>query len=488
MTPTTPRARFRAALLGMAATVGLLATACGGSDDVDAAGAGTGSGGGGTVTVTVGYQSKTINTVTAGTLLRELGYFEERLEALTAETGVEYVVDWQDYPSGPPITAQMIAGKIDIGSMGDYPALVNGAQTQDLDDARSALVSITGYNLRGSLNGVVVPLDSPARTLEDLAGQDVSTSVGSAGHGMLVSALDKAGLSVDDVRLVNQEPSVGASALEGGQVAALAQFVPWPEVMIYRGIGRKLYDGGDNDLPTMHGVVLRTLWAEQQPEIAEAFLAAQVDATEYLHENPLAAAQTVSHITGLEVEVVYLFNGPNGIVSFDPTIKPELVTALGEDIPFLRSLGALEDLDVDGFVDDTILRDVIGADYEEQAGRLTNPALLTGEDAVCGVTVDDPATASELWFVGEDTTSVAATPTCLLLAVAGSETELRVGYVPDTLTGTRMFAATATWVVDPSATETERYLPFATLSAAEGYVADHPGSSLIEFDAAIEEV
>jgi len=35
------------------------------------------AGSGSTVTVTVGYQSKTINTVTAGTLLRSLGSFEQ---------------------------------------------------------------------------------------------------------------------------------------------------------------------------------------------------------------------------------------------------------------------------------------------------------------------------------------------------------------------------------------------------------------------------
>ena len=33
-------------------------------------------------TVTIGYQSKTINTVTAGTLLRERGYFEKRLKEI----------------------------------------------------------------------------------------------------------------------------------------------------------------------------------------------------------------------------------------------------------------------------------------------------------------------------------------------------------------------------------------------------------------------
>src|ERR1044072_2304546 len=76
--------------------------------------------------ITVGYQSKTINTVTAGTLLRARGYFEERLRELGKKTGTTYEVQWQDYDTGAPITAQMVAGKIDIGSMGDYPLLING--------------------------------------------------------------------------------------------------------------------------------------------------------------------------------------------------------------------------------------------------------------------------------------------------------------------------------------------------------------------------
>ncbi|GHB38550.1 hypothetical protein GCM10010331_27690 [Streptomyces xanthochromogenes] len=94
-----------------------LATACGGGAGADA------GGGAKTVTVTVGYQSKTINTVTAGTLLRSLGYFEQELTALGKRDGTTYEVKWQDYATDAPITAQMAAGKIDIGSMGDFPVL-----------------------------------------------------------------------------------------------------------------------------------------------------------------------------------------------------------------------------------------------------------------------------------------------------------------------------------------------------------------------------
>ena len=148
----------------------------------------------GVVNVVVGYQSKTINTVTAGTLLRAQGYLEHRLADITTRTGTKYAVRWQDYDTGAPITAQMLAEKIDIGSMGDYPMLINGSKTQANPLARTEMVSVTGYNPKGALNMVVVAPNSSATTLADLAGAKVSASVGSAGHGTLVRALDKAGV------------------------------------------------------------------------------------------------------------------------------------------------------------------------------------------------------------------------------------------------------------------------------------------------------
>lgn len=54
----------------------------------------------GVVNVVVGYQSKTINTVTAGTLLRAQGYLEHRLADITTRTGTKYAVRWQDYDTG----------------------------------------------------------------------------------------------------------------------------------------------------------------------------------------------------------------------------------------------------------------------------------------------------------------------------------------------------------------------------------------------------
>src|SRR5581483_7602805 len=196
-----------------------------------------------TVTITVGYQSRTINTVTAGTLLRSLGYFEQDLRTLSKQTGVSYKVAWQDYATGAPITAGMVAGKIDIGSMGDYPLLLNAARGKALGQP-TKLVSVTGYNLRGGLNMVVTRPDSPLTSLAQLAGHKISTSVGSAADGTLVQALGRAGVNPSSgISKLNQQPSVGASALRAGSVDALSQFVAWPGLLVFQKQAMLLYDG-----------------------------------------------------------------------------------------------------------------------------------------------------------------------------------------------------------------------------------------------------
>ncbi len=439
-----------------------------------------------TVRVVIGYQSKTINTVTAGTLLRAKGFLEQRLADLTNTTDVEYNVEWQDYDTGAPITAQMVAEKIDIGSMGDYPLLINGSKTQANERARTELVSVTGYSPTGSLNMVVVPPASPATTLDDLRGQKVSASVGSAGHGYLVQALTQDGIDPNTgVEVLNQQPQVGASALESGQVQALSQFVAWPGLLVFQDKAKLLYDGGELNVPTFHGVVVRTDYANRHPEVLDAFLQAQLDATDFLNDNPLEAAEIVADSSGLPQEVVYLYNGPGG-TSFDPTLKPLLVDALRGDVDYLKSIGDFAELDVDGFASDAPLRkafDERGLEYDTTLDTVVNPLAVTGDDPVCGVAVTDPRLAGELWIDGRDSTQSAANPGCLLRAIREASTngeQIRAAYVPDTEFGTRWFADKSVWVSNGA-----DLLPFATAAGAERYIAAHPGSTEVDYQEAL---
>jgi NitT/TauT family transport system substrate-binding protein len=427
----------------------------------------------GVVNVVVGYQSKTINTVTAGTLLRAQGYLEHRLADITTRTGTKYAVRWQDYDTGAPITAQMLAEKIDIGSMGDYPMLINGSKTQANPLARTEMVSVTGYNPKGALNMVVVAPNSSATALADLAGSKVSASVGSAGHGTLVRALDKA--RINGVEVLNQQPQVGASALESGQVQALSQFVAWPGLLVYQGKAKLLYDGAELNLPTLHGVVVRRSYASAHPEVLAAFLQAQLDATDFLNDKPLEAARIVAQGSGLPQEVVYLYNGPGG-TSFDTTLKPSLADALKSDVPYLKSIGDFADLDISEFVQDQPLRTVFaarGQNYDAARAATANPSVLRG----------NPGQASELWLDGTDATQTVADPTSLLRAVRDATArgaKVRAAYVPDAELGTRWFADKAAWVQDG-----QRFLPFGTPAGARRYLAAHPGSVAVDYQQAL---
>ncbi|MEU6423623.1 ABC transporter substrate-binding protein [Streptomyces spiralis] len=422
-------------------------SACGGSAE---------AGDAKTVTITVGYQSKTINTVTAGTLLRSLGYFERALDAL--HDGHVYKVDWQDYATGAPITAQMTAGKIDIGSMGDFPLLINAARGKQLGKP-TRLVSVTGYNLRGGLNTIVTSPDSTLSSLTALKGKKVSTSVGSAADGTLVRALQRAGIDPDKgIEKLNQQPAVGASALSSGSADALSQFVAWPGLLAHQGKAKALYDGAQLNLPTFHGVTAREDFAQRRPAVLEAFLKAQTEATDYLDAHPVAAAEKVAEATGLPAEVVYLYNGAHGIATFDPAIKPRLLSALKQDVSVLKAEKLTGDIDVDSFVDDRYVRKALGADYAKRLASLP------------------PAAASEVWPKGAQKTIGFKSPAELLRHVAGHKNGIRAAYVPDATTGTLWFADRAVWVADG-----DQLLPFVAPATAKAYVAAHPGARVITY-------
>lgn len=440
----------------------------------------SGSGSANEVTVVVGYQSKTINTVTAGTLLRAQGYLEKRLGEVTSRTGTKYTVQWQDYDTGAPITAQMLAEKIDIGSMGDYPLLINGSKTQTNAKARTELVSITGYNAKGALNMVVVPPNSPITELPELKDKKVSASVGSAGHGTLVRALRNDGLDpAKDVEVLNQQPQVGASALESGQVQALSQFVAWPGLLVFQKKAKLLYDGAELNVPTFHGVVVRRDYAKQHPEVLDAFLQAQLDATDFIHDKPLDAARIVAEGSGLPQEVVYLYNGPGG-TSFDTTLKSSLIDAFTSDVPYLKSIGDFADLNIDEFVQDGPLRQAYTSrakSYDTELAAKVNPLVLHPAGGA------DPEQAAEIWFDGKDSTQVYGTAQELLKAVNAASAagqKVRAAYVADTELGTRWFADHAWWVRDSAGLH-----PFTTSSGATRYVGAHPGATPLDYPQAL---
>jgi NitT/TauT family transport system substrate-binding protein len=427
-----------------------------------------------TVTIGIGTQNTTTNTVTGGIVIKELGLLEKYLPKAGKYSNIDFKLDWQNSTSGPPITNGMVANKIQFGMMGDYPLLINGATGQQNKGNETELIAIIAYNAFGAGNGVVVHKDSPYYQLSDLKGKNVSVPFGSAAHGMLLQAMQARGWPDDYWNLVSQTPEIGTTNLQEKKLDAHADFVPFAELLPYRGFARKIFDGAETKMPTFHGVVVRKDFAEKYPEVVVAYIKALMDADDWVRKNPKAAAEKIQQWTKIEKEVVYIFLGPGGIHTLDPTIKPILVNAIKADYAVLQKLNRVKQFNVDAWVNETYLRQAFkerALNYEAQKQTLANYDI-EGKDPVCNKAVTRPKESGEIWIEGGDIVPASST-VCTFRGIkkyqdAGKK--IAVAYVYDKSLGIKVFADKA-FYSSSGAAATLDVVPFLLKKDAEAYAA-----------------
>jgi NitT/TauT family transport system substrate-binding protein len=439
-----------------------------------------------TVTIGIGTQNTTTNTVTAGVVIRQLNLLQQYLPKDGKYANVDFQFDWQNFTSGPPVTNAMMANKLQFGTMGDYPLIVNGFTFQNNPDSKTRLIAVDAYNLFGSGNGIVVHKDSPYYQLSDLKGKVVSVPFGSAAHGMLLKAMQDRGWPADYFQLANQSPEVGSTNLQEQKIDAHADFVPFAELLPFRGFARKIFDGAETSLPTWHGVVVRTDFAEKYPEVVVAFVKAMIAADKWVRADPKTAAEKIEQWTGINKEVVYIFLGPGGVMTMDPTIKPQLIQAAAQDAKVLQNLGRMQDFDVNKWVDDSYIRKAyaeLGMDYDAYLKKTDNYEVA-GSDAFCKKPITEPRKAGEVWIDGEGILPFSSTA-CTLGAYAefaAKGKKINVAYVFDTARGIKLFANQAFYATGSGS---DGIAPFLLKKDAEDF-ASKSGGKVLSFDEALK--
>ena len=432
-----------------------------------------------TVTIGIGTQNTTTNTVTTGAVIRELHLLDQYLPKDGKYANINFQFDWENFTSGPPVTNAMMAGKLQFGTMGDYPLIVNGFTFQSNPDSKSRLIAVDAYNLYGSGNGVVVHKDSPYFQLSDLKGKVVSVPFGSAAHGMLLKAIQDRGWPTDYMQLVNQSPEVGSTNLQEQKIDAHADFVPFAELLPFRGFARKIFDGAETNLPTWHGVVVRTDFAQQYPEVVVAYIKAIIAANKWVRSNPQMAAEKIEQWTGINKEVVYIFLGPGGDMTLDPTIKPQLIAAAEQDVKVLQSLGRMQDFDVKAWADDSYIRKAyaeLGLDYDAEIKKTDNYEVA-GDDQFCKKPITEPRKAGEVWVDGEGIKPFSSAA-CALGAYAdfvAKGKKVDVAYVFDTTRGIKLFADQAFYATGSGK---DAIAPFLLKKDAESFASQNGGKVL----------
>ncbi len=437
------------------------------------------------VVISIGTQNTTTNTVTGGVVLKEMHLIEKYLPHTGKYKDIDFKFDWENFTSGPPITNGMMAKKLQIGMMGDYPLLVNGATGQAQPGNETLLVAIIAYNAFGAGNGLVVHKDSPYYELSDLKGKLVSVPFGSAAHGMILQAMQSRGWGDDYWNLVSQSPEVGTTNLQERKIDAHADFVPFADLLPYRGFARKIFDGAETRIPTFHGVVVRKEFAREYPEVVVAYIKALMEANAWVRSNPSAAAAKIEEWTRIEKEVAYLYLGPGGIHTLDPTIKPRWLDAIKLDHEVLTRLNRVKPLDINAWVDETYVREAfkeLKLDYDQQKQTLSNYDI-SGTDAVCKTAITRPREAGEVWLEGAPIAAYSS-PVCTLKAVNKAQAEhkkVRVAYLYDKTLGIKVFADHAFYAVKATDAGKPQIVPFllrkdaqAQATAIGGRLATYP--------------
>lgn len=173
----------------------------------------------------VGYQKY-------GTLLvlKQRGTLERAL----APQGVQ--VEWREFPAGPQLLEAMNVGAIDVGTAGETPPVFAQAASD-----RMLYVAHEPSAPRGE--AILVPQESPVRSLADLKGRKVALNKGSNVHYLLLRALAAAKLGPRDIKPVYLAPADGLAAFRGGQVDAWAIWDPYYAAAQAMAAARVLADG-----------------------------------------------------------------------------------------------------------------------------------------------------------------------------------------------------------------------------------------------------
>lgn len=125
-------------------------------------------------------------------------------------------VELTRFSNGPDEIAAMASGDIDISQIGHgaHRLAILGQSTIFQLDATSLADEVIGNASRG------------VKTLADLEGKKIASSMGTSADIILKLALEESGLTENDVEIVEMDPSGVVPAMVSGQIDAVATWSP----------------------------------------------------------------------------------------------------------------------------------------------------------------------------------------------------------------------------------------------------------------------
>ena len=221
------------------------------------------------------------------TVLKAKGDLDKRLSA----QGI--AVKWTEFPAGPQLLEGLIVGSFDFGTVGEAPPIFAQAAGADL-------VYVANQPPAPTAEALIVPKDSPIRTLADLKGKKVVLNKGSNVHYLLVKLLEKQGLKYTDLTVVYLPPADARAAFERGAVDA---WVIWDPFLAAaeRQLGARVVADGRGVVANHQFYLAERGYAEKYPQVVQAIIEELAKLDRWSENNSAAVAALLAPQIGLDL-------------------------------------------------------------------------------------------------------------------------------------------------------------------------------------------
>jgi sulfonate transport system substrate-binding protein len=231
-------------------------------------------------------------------LLKARGTLEKRL----AQDHVE--VQWTEFPAGPQLLEGLNVGSIDFGIAGEAPPIFAQAAGAD--------IIYVGYEPQASAGeALIVPKNSPIKSLSDLRGKKIALNKGSNVHYLLVKLLEKAGLKYDDIDAIYLAPADARAAFERGSVDAWVIWEPFLAAAQNQTGARIVMDG--QGLVSNHQFFLASrAYAQKHSDVISIVLSELASVDDWAKTHVSDAATALQPQIGLDHATLQLALSRNG--------------------------------------------------------------------------------------------------------------------------------------------------------------------------------
>ena len=257
-------------------------------------------------------------------VMKERGMLEEAFK----QDGVD--IKWRVINSGAVQGQAMASGDL------DFSAVMNTASLLMAAGAGNPIAVATGVAHPKEIFAIV---GKPGETLsvKDLKGKKVAGPKGTVLHQLLVAALLKEGMTINDVEFVNMDPGAAMTAVLTGKVDA---------GLLAANLIIKAHEAGAKTIVTCEGYVepnlvmtVRKAFAKEYPEAYDRVVAVNRAALEWIRTHQDEALQIGAKAQGITVEdAKKLYAWSN----FYDTLTDADIKSLEADQKFLLENGMME--------------------------------------------------------------------------------------------------------------------------------------------------